>query len=321
MHGKNLLTPTNIRQANYDLTVETPRTQQRRVQHVRAVSGGNDNDAVVHFKAVHLYQQLVESLLTLVMTTAHTGTTMTTNGVDLIDKDNARRMLLGLFEHVANTARTNTDKHLNKVGTGNGEERHLSFTRNRFCQQGFTGTWRADHQHATGNATTQALKLAWVTQELNQLTDLFLGFVATGNVSESGFNLIFREQARLALTEAHRAALTARTALHLAHEEHDHSDHYQNREAGHQQLRPDALLLRLLADDGNVIVHQILDQAVVGNRRTNDIEGIAIDTLGTDQIAIDGDFLDLTFLYLLDELGIIEFVRLRRTGEIVHHRD
>ncbi|MDG6404567.1 hypothetical protein QCD79_32050, partial [Pseudomonas quasicaspiana] len=42
--------------------------------------------------------------------------------------------------------------------------------------------------------------------------------------------------------------------LHLAHEEHEDSDDHENREAGYQQLSPDALLLRLLAVNNNVVV-------------------------------------------------------------------
>ncbi|MNG98035.1 hypothetical protein D3C79_571620 [compost metagenome] len=234
MHLEDLLTTTDVRQADHHLAVETTGTQQRRVKHVRTVGGGDDDDAIVHFEAVHLDQQLVEGLLTLVVTTAHAGATVATDGVDFVDEDDARRVFLGLLEHVADTAGTDTDEHLDEVGTGDGEERHLGLTSDGLGQQGLTGTRRANHQHATRDTTTQTLELARIAQEFNQLANLFLGLVATGDVSQGGLDLVFGQQARLALAEAHRPALAACTALHLAHEEHEHGDDHQDRETGDQ---------------------------------------------------------------------------------------
>src|SRR5450830_2001358 len=97
MHFENLLATADIRQADHDLTVEATRTQQRRVEYVRTVSGGNHDDAIVHLETVHLHQQLVESLFTLVVTTAHAGTTVTTDRIDFVDEDDARRVLLRLL--------------------------------------------------------------------------------------------------------------------------------------------------------------------------------------------------------------------------------
>ena len=107
--------PQDIRQADHHLAVETARTQQRRIQHVGTVGGGDDDHALVAFKAVHLHQQLVEGLLALVVTTAETGTTMPPDRIDLVDEDDAGRMFLGLFEHVAHTGRAHTDEHLDEI--------------------------------------------------------------------------------------------------------------------------------------------------------------------------------------------------------------
>ena len=226
VHFQNLFTTTDIRQTNHDLAVETAWTQQRRVQYIRTVGCSDDDDTVVHFEAIHLYQQLVEGLLTLIMTAAHAGATVATNGVDLIDKDDAWRVFLCLLKHVANTAGAHADEHLDEVRTRNGEERHLRFASNRLGQQGFTGTRRTDHQYAARNATTQALELAWIAQEFDQLANFFLRFIAACDVSQGGLHLILGEQACLALAETHRPTLASRTALHLAHEEHEHSNNH-----------------------------------------------------------------------------------------------
>jgi len=73
------------------------------------------------------------------MTTAKTGATMAADRVDFVNEDDARRLFLRLLEHVSDAGRAHADKHFHKVGTGDGEERHLGFTGDGFRQQGFTG--------------------------------------------------------------------------------------------------------------------------------------------------------------------------------------
>ena len=162
---------------------------------------------------------------------------MTTDGIDLVNKDNARCVFLGLLEHVANTGGTNTDEHLHEIGTGNGKERYFSFAGNGLGQQGLTGTRRAHHQDTARNLAAKALELAWVAEKFYQLTDLFLGLFDAGDISKGGLHLVFAEHARLALAKRH--GTTAATTLHLAHEEDPYTDQQQHREPvnedGHQQ--------------------------------------------------------------------------------------
>src|SRR5690606_35030520 len=244
-----------------------------------------------------------------------------TDGVDLVDEDDARGMFLGLIEHVADTGSTHADEHLDEVGTGNGEEGDLGLASDGLGEQGLAGTGWADHQHAARNAAAEALELARGTQERDQLADFLLGLVAAGDGSQGGLHLILGEQPRLGFAEAHRPALAAGTALHLAHEEHEHRDDHQDREAGHQQLGPDALPLRRLTDDLHVVVEQILHQAAVLDGRTHGLEARAVEVLAGDHVAVDGDFLNPALLNLLDEIRIGELARIAGAGEVVHHRD
>src|SRR2546430_10284229 len=93
------------------------------------------------------------------MTAAETGSAMTTDRIDLVDEDNARRILLALFEQVAHARSAHADEHLDKVRTGNGKEGNIRFTGNRARQQSLAGSRRAHHQDAFGNAASQLLKL------------------------------------------------------------------------------------------------------------------------------------------------------------------
>src|SRR5690606_26896807 len=98
-----------------DATVEAARPQQRRIEDIRAVGRGDQDDAFVGLEAVHLDQELIEGLLTLVVTTAEASATVATDGVDLVDEDNARCMLLALLEEVAHAAGADADEHLDEV--------------------------------------------------------------------------------------------------------------------------------------------------------------------------------------------------------------
>ena len=97
---------------------------------------------------------MVQSLFAFVIASAETGAALTANRINFVDEDDAGRILLSVLEHVANTSGTDTDEHFNEVGTGNCEEGNFSFAGNSFGQKCFTGTRRADEQHAAGNTTT-----------------------------------------------------------------------------------------------------------------------------------------------------------------------
>ena len=133
-------------------------------------------------KPVHLDQQLVERLLALVVTAAKTSATMAADGVDFVDEDDAGGILLGLLEHVADTACADADEHFNEVRTGNREERHIGFAGNRAGKQGLTGAGRADEQHAARDTAAKALELLRVAQEFNDFFQILLGFIDARNV-------------------------------------------------------------------------------------------------------------------------------------------
>src|SRR6266480_2852277 len=125
VHAQNLLTAAHVGQRHDDLAVEAPRAQQRRIEHVGTVGRRDDDDALVALEAVHFHQQLIEGLLALVVTAAEARAAVPADGVDLIDEDDAGSVLLRLLEHVAHARGADADEHLDKVGAGDGEERHL----------------------------------------------------------------------------------------------------------------------------------------------------------------------------------------------------
>ncbi len=115
MHFEDFLTADYIGVRHNNLTVEATGAQQRRIQYVGTVGGGNQNNAFIGLKTVHFHQQLVQCLLALIIAAAETGTAMATDRINLINKNNARRIGFGLLEHVADTAGADADKHFNKI--------------------------------------------------------------------------------------------------------------------------------------------------------------------------------------------------------------
>src|SRR2546423_6192426 len=140
MHAEDFFAAANIWQGNHNTAVEAPRTQQRRVKYVGPVGGGNQDHAFVRFKAVHLNQQLVQGLFSLIVSAAQASAAMAAYSVNLINKDDAGSILLALLKQVANAACAHADKHLYEVGTGDAEERHIGFTSYGARQQGLAGS-------------------------------------------------------------------------------------------------------------------------------------------------------------------------------------
>ncbi len=125
------LAADHVRVRHHDLTVEAAGAQQRRIEHVGPVGGSDQDDAFVGLEAVHLDQQLVERLFALVIAAAEAGAAMTADRVDFVDEDDARRVLLGLLEHVAHARSADADEHLDEVGAGNRKERNVGFAGDR----------------------------------------------------------------------------------------------------------------------------------------------------------------------------------------------
>ena len=199
---QDLLAADDVGTRHHHLAVEAARTQQRRIEHVGTVGRGDQDDAFVGLEAVHLDQQLVQRLLALVVAAAEAGAAMAADGVDLVDEDDAGRVLLRLLEHVAHAGGADADEHLDEVGAGDREERHLGLAGDGAREQRLAGARRADQQHAARDAPAELLELLRVAQELDDLLQILLGLVDAGDVVEGDAAVALGEQLRLGLAEA-----------------------------------------------------------------------------------------------------------------------
>ena len=226
MDAENAFATLHVRPVDDDAAIETARAQKRRVEHVGTVGGGDENDAFVRLEAVHLDEQLVQRLLALVVTAAETGAAMAADGVDFVDEDDARRVLLALFEQVADARGAHADEHLHEVRAADREERHVGLAGDGARQQRLAGARRAHQQDALRNAAAQLLEFLGLAQEVDDFLQLVLRLVDAGDVLERHLLLSARRQLRLALAKRERLVAAA---LHLTHEEDPEADHQQDR--------------------------------------------------------------------------------------------
>src|SRR5579864_6631033 len=109
---------------------------------------------------------------------------MASDCVNFVDEDDAGRILLALLKQVADAARAHADKHFHEVRSRDREERNISLAGNRARQQRFTGSRRSDQQHALRNAPAELLKLLSLSEELNNLAQLFFRLFYASHILE-----------------------------------------------------------------------------------------------------------------------------------------
>src|SRR5262245_37259154 len=80
-----------------DTSIEASRTQESNIEAIRAVRSAYDHECLAFIKSIHLDQQLVEGLFALVVS-IDAGSTLSSNRVNFIDKDDAWRCFFRLLE-------------------------------------------------------------------------------------------------------------------------------------------------------------------------------------------------------------------------------
>ena len=105
---------------------------------------------------------------------------------------------------------------------------------------------RAHHQDTPlGMRPPSRVNFFGILQERDDLLDLVLSFLDSGNVFEGDLVLVIGEQLGLGLAEGHRLAATA---LQLPHEEEEDHEEKDDREPGDDELLPEGALF--LSFDG-----------------------------------------------------------------------
>mmetsp|Transcript_39667 Transcript_39667/g.93470 ORF Transcript_39667/g.93470 Transcript_39667/m.93470 type:complete len:481 (-) Transcript_39667:1549-2991(-) len=184
VHLQDLLAALDVRQADGDAPVEAAGPQQRVVEDVCAVRGRDDDDAGVALEAVHLSEDLVQSLLPLVVAATHACSALSADRVDLVDEDDARRLLLGLLEDVAHAGGANADEELDELGGGGLDEGDARLASQSLGHEGLASSRRSGEQDSLGNLCADLHESLWCLQEVDDLGELLLGFVDARHILE-----------------------------------------------------------------------------------------------------------------------------------------
>ena len=226
---QDVLAAADVGTVDLDLTVKAAGTEQSGVKHVGTVGGGDDHDALVRAEAVHFHEQLVEGLLTLVVTAAKACASLATDGIDLVDEDDGRACLAGGLKEVADAGSTHTDVHLYEIRARDGEEGNACLACNGLGQQGLTRTGRAHEQDTVRNFCPEGGVLGGSLEVIHDLHQLLFFLVCTCHVAEGDLVLVVGEL-DVRLTEAAHLATGAcvHHTLHSEDVQEDEGDHHDH---------------------------------------------------------------------------------------------
>src|SRR5512146_1228599 len=106
-----------VRQVDHNLAVKSTGPHQGRIQNLRSIGGRHHNYPAGGFKAIHLRQQLVESLLALFVSShgAYAGS-LSSNSINLIDENDGWSSFFGLIKQITHPRCAYPDKHFHKLG-------------------------------------------------------------------------------------------------------------------------------------------------------------------------------------------------------------
>ncbi len=325
MDLEHFLPLRHIRNAHRHLPVETAGPQQSRVQNVRTVGGGDDDDAFVLTEAVHFDQQLVQGLLPLVMAAAEACAPSSAHGVDLVDEDDAGGLLLRHVEGVPHPGRTDADEHLNEVRAADAEERYLRLAGHRPGQVGLAGSRRAYHQDPLGNPGAHLVVFFRRLEEIDDFLHLLLFFLQTGHILEGdAAAVLLVVEAGLALAEAHDLVAAP---LGVLHEDEPEDDEDQDHEDGGQDIHDPGpahglltldLKLALLAQGIHVGPEGLLHHGGHIGLELGSVLQLALDGMVDE---LDGDHIVLGQLLLKLRIGQLLVLLPLGLGKINEHQD
>ncbi len=226
VRAKDRLAPVAVRRCHEHLAVEAPGPQQRVVELVDVVGGGDDDHrAGIALEPVQLDQQLVERLLALARSAVAAPTTpRAPHRVELVDEDHRPARLARLFEQPPDPGCTPPDEHLDEARSRGGEEVDPGLCRHRPRQHRLAGPGRAEEQHAAGRLSAESGEAVGVAQPLGDVHQLVLGRVDALHLLPE-HRLRTAGLDRLGLGGAHRGA-------HKAQEDEEKPRHEDDPEDG-----------------------------------------------------------------------------------------
>ncbi len=219
-----------------------------------------------------------------------------------------------MFKQIAHAAGAHAYEHFYEVRAGDREERHISFTGDRARQQSLSGSGRANQQYAFGNTSAQFLKLLRFTQEFDNLSQFFLGFLNSSHIFERDLLLLRGVQPRPALAETQR--LVAAT-LHLPHHENPERQQQHKGNRVDQNGYPARSVFLVVMDVHAFLKHGIVQLLVVSrNHRVQFL--IIFFVVAVQVVSGNGHSLDLAGVHIVHQVRVGKLYILARLGVMNH---
>ena len=248
MDFQDFLTSFQIRKFYRNTSVKTTWTQEGRVQGIRTVGSSQDHNSLGAVKSIHLCKQLVQSLLTFIVSTCEaSAVTFLTNGINLINKYNTRCLLICLFKQITNLGSTHAHKHFHKFRTGNREKRYFCFSCNCLGEQCLTCTRRSYKKGALGHGCSNLRVFLWIVKIIYNFRKKLFRLVLTCHICKFNSCRRLHIYFGIAFSKGH---CSARASAHRAHHlftqpsPKENKDYDWNHISDHQTEK-DGLLLRL----------------------------------------------------------------------------
>ena len=298
---KNLLAAGTIRSGNHNLAVKAAGTQKGRIEHVRTVGRGDDDDTLVGLETIHFHQHLVQRLLALVVAAAYACTPVTTYGIDFVNKDDTGSVLLALFEEISHARGAHAHEHLHKIRAGHGEKGHASLAGYGPGKQGLACAWRAHEQNALGNTAAKAGELLGVGEEFHHFHEFFLGLVHACHIGKGHtLLLVLVEKLGPGFAEGHGPA--ASTSAHLPHKEEPQAYENEHGQPGNEHGDVPGLIFGRLS----LYVHLVFQKG--GNKivvsRNKDVELLAVNSGGSQVLSLYGHLGYAPGLYAFEKVAV-----------------
>ena len=322
MHLENRLTAFQIRPVHDNSSVKTARAQQCLVQNLRTVCRAKNQNSLRGVEAVHLGEQLIERLFALFVSAAVLGVTASADRVDLIDEDDAGRVLRCFLEQVAHTRSADADIQLDKVGTCQREERYMRFSGDGFGKKCLAGSRRADKQRTLGQFRADLDITPRIVQEIHDFLQRFLGLVLARDIRERNAGFTLHIFLRVALDwSSHHSAAAAHSAENQAHQP---PQEYKRQNIRNYQRNDHRRGILYLAADNYIFFKKPLCQCVVvfhlagivAVRRVLVIRRFRL-RRDVNTVAFDLDAGNLSLVNHGNKLVIVDFLCLR--GRSAHH--
>eukprot|EP00982_Pelagococcus_subviridis_P006052 29952-Pelagococcus_subviridis.AAC.16 len=183
VYFQNLQPSLSRRRLHRDLSIEPSSAHQRLVQNVHPVRRRDAHHPGIAAEAVELDEELVQRLIPLVVP-GPARAARTTDGVELVDENYGRRLLLRLREQVADARGADADEHLDKLRRGQREERRAGLARDRAREERLPAPGRARQHDAFRDLRARLFELFRHPEKVDNLRQLDLRVADARDVAE-----------------------------------------------------------------------------------------------------------------------------------------